>query len=135
MPQHAPWRWDGAYPPRTGRKVAVPETIAAVDRSIDLDAYFAYLRETMRKRSTDSAKIPPSDITPYDRYLSRRALLAGGLGVAAVQSICGFGRAAFPQPAGGALTYLRNPALSVSGAPNSYRNISTYNNYYEFRND
>src|SRR5258708_27779820 len=116
MPPHAPWRCDGAYPPRTGRKVAVPETIAAVDRSIDLDAYFAYLRETMRKRSTDSAKIPPSDITPYDRYLSRRALLAGGLGVAAVQSIGGVGRSAFAHPAGGALPYLPNPASTVSRA-------------------
>src|SRR5712692_1009798 len=109
MPPHAPWQCNGAYPPRIGLKVAGTETIAAVDRSIDLDAYFGHLRETMRKRSTDSAKILPSDITPYDRYLSRRALLAAGLGVAALQSIGGFGRAAFAQPAG-ALTYVRNPA-------------------------
>jgi len=88
----------------------------------------------MRNRSTDSAKIRPSDITPPDRYLSRRALLAGGLGVAAVQSIGGFGRTASAQPAG-ALTYVRNTALSVSDAPNSYRDISTYNNYYEFGTD
>ncbi len=90
----------------------------------------------MRKRSTDSAKIPPSEITPYDRYLSRRALLAGGMGLAAVQSIGGFGRTAFAQPVpAGALTYVRNAALSVSDAPNSYRDISTYNNYYEFGTD
>ena len=31
----------------------------------------------MRKRSMDPAKILPSDITPYERYLSRRAVLAG----------------------------------------------------------
>ncbi len=90
----------------------------------------------MRKRSTDSAKILPSEITPYDRYLSRRALLAGGMGLAAVQSIGGFGRTAFAQPVpAGALTYVRNAALSVSDAPNSYRDISTYNNYYEFGTD
>jgi len=90
----------------------------------------------MRKRSTDSAKIPPSEITPYDRYLSRRALLAGGMGLAAVQSIGGFGRTALAQPVpAGALTYVRNAALSVSDAPNSYRDISTYNNYYEFGTD
>src|SRR5882762_5409779 len=92
------------------------------------------MREPMRKRSTDSAKILPSDITPYDRYLSRRALLAGGLGLAAVQSVGGFGRTAFAQPAG-ALAYVRNAALSVSDPPNSYRDISTYNNYYEFGTD
>jgi sulfoxide reductase catalytic subunit YedY len=88
----------------------------------------------MRKRSTDSAKTLPSDITPYDRYLSRRALLAGGLGVAVAQSIGGFGRKAFAQPAG-ALTYARNAALSVADAPNSYSDITTYNNYYEFGTD
>ena len=67
----------------------------------------------MRKKSTDSAKILPSDITPYGRYLSRRTLLGGGLGLAVTQSIGGFGRTAFAQPAG-ALTYVRNAALSVS---------------------
>src|SRR6267142_6671273 len=88
----------------------------------------------MRKKSTDSAKILPSDITPYGRYLSRRTLLGGGLGLAVTQSIGGFGRTAFAQPAG-ALTYVRNAALSVSDAPNSYSDISTYNNYYEFGTD
>jgi sulfoxide reductase catalytic subunit YedY len=88
----------------------------------------------MRKKSTDTAKILPSDITPYDRYLSRRAVLAGGLGLAAAQSIGGFGREAFAQPAG-ALTYVRNTALSISDAPNSYSDITTYNNYYEFGTD
>ena len=93
----------------------------------------------MRKKFTDSAKIRPSDITPYDRYVSRRALLAGGLGLAVAQSIGGFGRPAFAQPAGsqpaGALTYARNAAFSVPDAPNSYADITTYNNYYEFGTD
>ena len=93
----------------------------------------------MRKQSTDSAKIQPSDITPYDRYLSRRALLAGGLGLAVAQSVGGLGRSAFAQPAGappaGALTYVRNAAFSVPDAPNSYADITTYNNYYEFGTD
>ena len=93
----------------------------------------------MRKQSTDSAKIQPSDITPYDRYLSRRALLAGGLGLAVAQSLGGLGRSAFAQTAGappaGALTYVRNAAFSVPDAPNSYADITTYNNYYEFGTD
>jgi sulfoxide reductase catalytic subunit YedY len=88
----------------------------------------------MRKRSMDSAKILPSEITPYDRYWSRRALLAGGLGLTVVQSIGGFGRMAVAQPAG-ALSYVHNAALSVADAPNSYRDIATYNNYYEFGTD
>jgi sulfoxide reductase catalytic subunit YedY len=88
----------------------------------------------MRKRPRDSGKILPSDITPYERYVSRRTLLAGGLGIAVAQSIGGFGRTAVAQPAG-ALTYVRNAGLSVADAPNSYRDITTYNNFYEFGTD
>jgi sulfoxide reductase catalytic subunit YedY len=88
----------------------------------------------MRKRPRDSAKILASDITPYERYLSRRALLAGGFGFAVAQSIGGFGRTAVAQPAG-ALTYVRNAGLSVADEPNSYRDITTYNNFYEFGTD
>jgi sulfoxide reductase catalytic subunit YedY len=88
----------------------------------------------MRKRSAASIEIKPSDITPYDRYLSRRALLAAGIGFAAVQGVGGFARRAFAQSAA-ALTYVRNAALSVTQPPNSYADISTYNNYYEFGTD
>src|SRR5271170_8115248 len=88
----------------------------------------------MRRKSTDLLKIPPSDITPPGRYLSRRTLITGGLGLAALQLDGGFGRKAFGQSAA-ALTFVRNPALSVTDTPNSYQDISTYNNYYEFGTD
>jgi len=88
----------------------------------------------MAKKFRDSVKIAPSEITPYDRYVSRRTVLAGGLGLAATQSIGGFVRSAFGQSAA-ALTYVRNAALSVTTAPNSYKDITTYNNYYEFGTD
>ena len=78
--------------------------------------------------------IPPSEITPYSTYLSRRALLAGGLGWAASQSFGGVaGQASGLAPA--ALSYTRNAALSLAETPNSYADISTYNNYYEFGTD
>lgn len=92
------------------------------------------LETTMRNRSLDSAKILPSEITPYERYISRRALLAGSLGFAALQGMGGVADEAFGQPAA-ALTYTRNAALSVTEAPNSYQDITTYNNYYEFGTD
>ena len=85
----------------------------------------------MRKPSADSNKIVPSDITPHEKYLSRRALIAGGVGLAAAQSIGGFARNAYAQSAA-ALTYVRNVKFSVTEAPNSFKDISTYNNYYEF---
>jgi methionine sulfoxide reductase catalytic subunit len=88
----------------------------------------------MGKTPKISPNILPSDITPYRQYLSRRALLAGGLGMAAVHGIGGFPRNAFAQGAT-ALAYVRNAALSVNEAANSYADITTYNNYYEFGTD
>jgi methionine sulfoxide reductase catalytic subunit len=88
----------------------------------------------MRKRSPGSAMILPSEITPHEHYVSRRTLLAGALGLAAAQGFGGFASDAFGQ-SGTALTYVRNTGLSVKDAPNSYTDISTYNNYYEFGTD
>lgn len=88
----------------------------------------------MRKTSPGTIKVVPSEITPHETYLSRRALLAGGLGLAAAQTIGGFSRSAYGQPAA-ALAYVRNAKMSVTEAPNSYKDITTYNNYYEFGTD
>jgi sulfoxide reductase catalytic subunit YedY len=81
--------------------------------------------------AVNAEPIRPSEITPYERYLSRRALLAGGLGLAAAQSLGRFAGAAPTQAAGG-LVYTRNTALSTTEPANSYQDITTYNNYYEF---
>jgi methionine sulfoxide reductase catalytic subunit len=85
----------------------------------------------MRRNPSISPKIAPSDITPSERYLSRRTVLAAGVGLAALQSAGRLGSAAFAQsPAALAdLTFTRNAAFSTAEAPNSYRDISTYNNY------
>jgi sulfoxide reductase catalytic subunit YedY len=90
----------------------------------------------MRRASLDTLKIVPSDITPQDKYLSRRALLAGGVGIAATAALSGLTRTARAQTAAGApLTYTHNAQFSVTDAPNSFKDISTYNNYYEFGTD
>jgi sulfoxide reductase catalytic subunit YedY len=88
----------------------------------------------MRKISHELGRMVPSDITPYDKYVSRRALLAGGVGLAAAQTLGRWGES-FAQASPPGLTYTHNAALSVTEAPNSYRDISTYNNYYEFGTD
>jgi methionine sulfoxide reductase catalytic subunit len=90
----------------------------------------------MRRASPDSAKIVPSDITPQEKYLSRRALLVGSLGLAAAPMLSRFTSTAQAQTsAGAALTYVHNAEFSVTDAPNSFKDISTYNNYYEFGTD
>ena len=88
----------------------------------------------MRRKSAHPSKIVPSEITPYDQYLSRRTVLRGGLGLAAAQTLGGFAQRAFAQNEA-ALPYTRNAQYSVTDAPNSYKDISTYNNYYEFGTD
>jgi sulfoxide reductase catalytic subunit YedY len=89
----------------------------------------------MRGAWPDTTKIVPSDITPYEKYCSRRTLIAGGLGLAAA-GLSGLMRSAQAQTAtGAALTYTHNAQYSVTDTPNSFKDISTYNNYYEFGTD
>jgi len=92
------------------------------------------LRTLMRQPSSIRYSIKPSDITPQDKYLSRRELLAGGVGIAAAQLLGGHAPAS-AQGNAAALSYTRNAALSVTETPNSYKDITTYNNYYEFGTD
>lgn len=88
----------------------------------------------MPTNSTPNGRIEPSEITTERAYLSRRAVLAGGLGLAAAQGV-GARRAAAAAPAPDALRYVRDAADSVALQPNTFEDISTYNNYYEFGTD
>jgi methionine sulfoxide reductase catalytic subunit len=77
-------------------------------------------------------RIAPSDITPREAFLDRRALLAGVLATGASSLL----RAAdAQQPAGARLQYTRNEKYSVTETPNKYAEITSYNNYYEFGTD
>ena len=93
---------------------------------------------SMRRISSISPKIAPSEITPPERYLSRRTVLAAGARPRChCNSPVAWAARHLPQaPAAlAALTFTRNAAFSTTEAPNSYRDISTYNNYYEFGTD
>jgi sulfoxide reductase catalytic subunit YedY len=70
----------------------------------------------------------PSEITPRERYLSRREIMAGLAGTA----MSGW---AFGAWAGERLKFTRNARLSVAESPNSFEEITTYNNFYEFGTD
>jgi sulfoxide reductase catalytic subunit YedY len=67
----------------------------------------------------------PSEITPREAYLDRRRLMTG---VAA--GLLGF--AALPARSAAQLKAARNPRYSTSEAANSYEDVTTYNNFYEF---
>jgi sulfoxide reductase catalytic subunit YedY len=79
---------------------------------------------------TGDTRILPSEITPEAVYLNRRRLLAAGLGGAA--AALGLPALAATGPTGAALNAPRNKALSIADEPNSYEDITGYNNFYEF---
>ncbi|GAB4447662.1 MAG: protein-methionine-sulfoxide reductase catalytic subunit MsrP [Chloroflexi bacterium OHK40] len=79
-------------------------------------------------------KIPSSEITPEHLFLSRRQLMgsAGALSVAALLAACGVRTPGAPAtdtvPADARTDELGDPL-------NSFEEITTYNNYYEFTTD
>ncbi len=80
--------------------------------------------------------IRPSQITSESEFHSRRALLAaalaGGLMAAAPRAARA---AAGSAPSTPALSFAPNPRYSVQDKPNTYEEITHYNNYYEFGTD
>lgn len=81
---------------------------------------------------------PASEITPRAVFLDRRRLLAGaaGLGLSALSG-ASVGAATPPGeaprgPHGGVRLETRPGPFSTEETPNSYRDITTYNNFYEF---
>jgi len=68
------------------------------------------------------------DITPYDMYLNRRAFIFG----AAAAFALGPGGANAAPPAGQPLKATPNPAYKVEDPPTPVKDVTTYNNFYEF---
>ena len=78
------------------------------------------------------ADIKPSEITPYAFYRRRRELMASA-GILAAASVLPFGVSA---QAGAKLPgNVRKSSFSTSEKANTFKEISSYNNYYEFGTD
>jgi methionine sulfoxide reductase catalytic subunit len=76
-------------------------------------------------------RILPSQITPLDAFLNRRELLAGAVAAGALVSLRA-GAEDAPPPPDPRLRFTRNARYSVNEAPNSFKDITHYNNFYEF---
>jgi methionine sulfoxide reductase catalytic subunit len=85
--------------------------------------------------------IPPSQITPPEVYFGRRSFLAGGLAAALGASVGAVRAATLPGQAGAPLAFTPDPHESVAALvhatgqdeqPNTWEEITNYNNYYEF---
>jgi sulfoxide reductase catalytic subunit YedY len=74
--------------------------------------------------------IRPSDITAERYFHMRRDLLAGALGLTAAALLPARASAAAAPLA--ALKYTRNVRYSTTDKPNTFEEISSYNNFYEF---
>jgi sulfoxide reductase catalytic subunit YedY len=80
-------------------------------------------------RRPDPSIIRPSEITPKETYFNRRQLLQTlGLGASAIA----VGALPSAASAGTKLSAQRNARYSTTEPPNSYEDITTYNNFYEF---
>jgi sulfoxide reductase catalytic subunit YedY len=82
----------------------------------------------MRRPSTPK----PSEITPESVYQQRRLLLKA-LPFAALAGVTS--PAIAGAPSGPVLSAKRNDAFSIHDTPNSWDDITTYNNFYEFGTD
>ncbi|MEW5893519.1 MAG: protein-methionine-sulfoxide reductase catalytic subunit MsrP [Pseudomonadota bacterium] len=71
------------------------------------------------------ADILPSEITPEAVYRDRRRFIQGAAALAALTAL----------PAGAALPPHKKGLYSTSEPPNSFKEITTYNNFYEFGTD
>jgi sulfoxide reductase catalytic subunit YedY len=76
-------------------------------------------------------RILPSEITPEAVYKGRRELLLGA-GLAGVGLALGAEETGAAEPGGPVVKATRNAALSIQDKPNSWDDITTYNNFYEF---
>jgi len=78
-----------------------------------------------------TSRILPSEITSREVFLNRRELLMGAVAAGLVPQAL----AESPQPAAAKLNYTRNAKYSVDLKPNSFEDVTGYNNFYEFGTD
>ncbi len=78
------------------------------------------------------AAIRPSEITAERYFHMRRDLLAGALGLSASALLPARASANAPAAPLATLKYTRNARYSVTDKPNTFEDISGYNNFYEF---
>ena len=88
------------------------------------------------KKATD---IRSSEITPKGLYLNRRKFLAGAA-IAGTAAATGFGLREIVSPsttalAGNKIDGIQKSSFSTTEAITPYKDVTTYNNYYEFSTD
>lgn len=78
------------------------------------------------------ADIRPSEITSEGNYLNRRDFIRAGAIAGGSLAAASAGAAIIPDSRQAKLAGISKSAFSTDEAPNSFEDISTYNNFYEF---
>jgi sulfoxide reductase catalytic subunit YedY len=78
------------------------------------------------------ADIRPSEITSKDIYLNRRKFMQGAASAGGSILAAAAAGAIIPEEKRAKLTGIEKSEFSTDETPNSYVDITTYNNYYEF---
>jgi methionine sulfoxide reductase catalytic subunit len=76
-------------------------------------------------------RILPSEITPQEAFVNRRELLAAAVAAGTLSACPAFAADAPPKP-DPRFTFTRNARYSVTETPTSFKDITHYNNFYEF---
>jgi sulfoxide reductase catalytic subunit YedY len=79
--------------------------------------------------------ILPSEVTPQGFYVRRRQFLQAGAALAAAAGLAAIGVRSGPARAAAALPDVRKGRFSTTEELTPYKDITTYNNYYEFGTD
>ena len=86
----------------------------------------------------NSADVPSSEITPKNLYLNRRRFLAGSA-VAGAATVVGLRLRRFVSPseaqANAKIDGIKKSSFSTSETITPYKDVTNYNNYYEFSTD
>ncbi len=78
------------------------------------------------------ADIKPSEITPKQNFLNRRDLIRASVAAAGTAAALPSIAASLPTARKAKLSGVIKSPLSTDEAPNSYEDVTTYNNFYEF---
>jgi sulfoxide reductase catalytic subunit YedY len=80
--------------------------------------------------------IKSSEITPYGAYLDRRRFMAGlagmAVGISVGAQLDADPAAAAEVPSGAPLKATPNPAFKLDDKPTPFKDVTSYNNFYEF---
>ncbi len=82
--------------------------------------------------SRRSNEIKPSEITPESVFRNRRRIIQSAAALGLLPSLAPFARAATLPSEGDTFDNVESWPGSVDEEPNSWEDITTYNNYYEF---